>query len=354
MCREQIVLEFVEEEAPSNIPDYHGQTDRCQARPSLEFDDEALGESSAYHEQAQADYNKYLPVDGDERLDPQRNRTVRPWTLLAETWHAFLAYADEGWWGDVCVSTVASCMDLGADGDIAITAALSSDPGIVCSVTVRAFPAMVTHNVVLSGCRFQCDAVPNETFSSPITCVHRIVSTVTRPVILARPNGLNDARPLSPVSTTRSRADRKLPVRLFGAPCRETSDCWLEDLPYRPVSLTRMIEDMRSLTDSPIWFRLAYGEETDCVTPDCIVGNLRQTDPRAGAVVYNLSRNIPGYLFDIVTAERTWFVTFSQHLGYVLTNDGPSMFFRAMDSLMSYVQRYQHVSFVSETELFLD
>lgn len=70
--------------------------------------------------------------------------------------------------------------------------------------------------------------------------------------------------------------------------------------------------------------------------------------------MYNLSRNIPGYLFDIVTAERTWFVTFSQHLGYVLTNDGPSMFFRAMDSLMSYVQRYQHVSFVSETELFLD
>lgn len=352
-CREQTVLEFVEE-APSNIPDYHGQTGRYQAHPSVEFDDEALGESSVYHEQAQADYNKYLPVDGDERLDPQCNRTVRPWTLLAETWHAFLAYADEGWWGDVCLSTVASCMDLGADGDIAITAALSSDPGIVCSVTVRAFPSMVTHNVVLSGCRFQCDTVPNETFSSPITCVHRIVSTVTRPVILARPNGLNDARPSSAVSTTHSRADRKLPVRLFGAPCRETSDCWLEDLPYQPVSLTRMIEDMRSLTDSPIWFRLAYGEETDCVTPDCIVGNLRQTDPRAGVVVYNLSRNIPGYLFDIVTAERTWFVTFSQHLGYVLTNDGPSMFFRAMDSLMSYVHRYQHVLFVSETELFLD
>lgn len=329
---EYVVCEFLEEDPV--IPD----------QSPIDFT-HALCESSV--QQAHVNYQRYL-LAGD--VDQQCNGQLASWTSLAATWHAFIAYTDEGWWGDVSVSTVSSFMYLASDGDIAITAPLSSDPGVTCSVTVRAFPSMVTHNIVLVGFRFRCEAFTDETFSSPLSCVHRIVSTVTRPVILARPNNLNHSGPLW---STPGGADRKLPNTLFGAPCRETSHCWMQDVLDRPISLIRMIEDMKTLTDSRTWFRVPYGEHTDYVTQDCIVANLRQFGPRAGAVVYNLSRNMPGYLFDIVTGGRTWFVTFSQHLGYVLTTNDETnnMFFRAMDSLMSYFDRFQRISFVSEAEL---
>lgn len=93
-----------------------------------------------FHGSDNHDYNKHL--------DPKYNKDLRPWTLFNETWYPFIEQLDDCWWGDVCVSSVVTCMLLyGTDGDMAVTAGLSGEPGNVCSVTVRSSFSTVAYHI---------------------------------------------------------------------------------------------------------------------------------------------------------------------------------------------------------------
>lgn len=84
----------------------------------------------------------------DKHLDPKYNKDLRLWTLFTETWYPFIEQLDDCWWGDVCVSSVVTCMLLyGTDGGVAVTAGLSGEPGNVCSVTVRSSFSTVAYHI---------------------------------------------------------------------------------------------------------------------------------------------------------------------------------------------------------------
>lgn len=254
-----------------------------------------------------AEHQGFAPLSDDEDFDTEhvesaQDEPLRPWTLLGKTWDPFIEYLGDCWWGDISLSTIVEYMGFSVDGEMIIAGPTSTDPGIVCSVFVRARTCIITHNITLYGCKYKCPTVTDESFSSLINCVSHIVSTVQCTVIL------------SP-----RRHGRDQPFRLFGAPCRVSYGGELDDT---QSPLRAMVAEIAELPDSNTWFRRANKVTGEHITFADIQECVSQSQYSYGVIVYNANRNMAGYLFDIVTADKTMVMTFSQRLGYATDVDG--------------------------------
>lgn len=254
------------------------------------------------------------PLSDDEELESEQGEVLRPWTVLSKTWDPFIEYLGDCWWGDINLATVVDYMNFSVDGEIIIAGPTSTDPGIVCSVFVWAKPCAITHHIMLYGCEYKCPTVTDKSFTSLIDCMSHIVSTVHSAVIL------------SP-----GRHGSNCPFMLFGTLCRV---CYCGELANIQTSaLSAMVAEIAKLPDSEYSFRRANKVTGEHVTFDDILKCVSKRRYSYGVVVYNKNRNVPGYLFDIVTADGPAVVTFSQQLGYVMETDGYTACYPTLERL---------------------
>lgn len=265
----------------------------------------------------------FPPVSSEEEL------YARPWTVLSTTWAPFLAYLGDCWWDDISLPAVVEYMNASVAGDIMIAASTSTDPGTVCSVFVRTKDSIVNHNITLWGCKYKCCTVTDASFPSAIDCVWHIVSTVPRAVILSR-----------------GQTDRLMSSTLFGAPvqvhtlCRaqlEIGYVYGKETKDKSTPAAMIADEIAALPNSEHTFRRANKVTGEHITLPDIVKCVSQRQYFDGVVFYNENRDLPGYLFDIVTADAHGVVTFtfSPKAEYVVEVNGEKHHHPTIASLTS-------------------
>lgn len=248
------------------------------------------------------------------------NRPLRPWTFFVETWDCFIKQLGECWWGAISLSEIVEHMTFANVGEILVTGPITSDSGVVCAVSVLSAHAesghmIITHDIILSDGEYKCSRT-NRRFRFLTECVKHIVSTVQDAVILCPKHD-----------------SREHPFEVFGAPCRMLDRKRIHAV---PLLFRDMAKDIEALPDSSDWFRRATCITDIHITFEDVGKFVWDTQHRYGVIACNPSRNMHGYLFDIITKDDTITVTFSQHLGYVTWIDGFKTCYSTLNELMSH------------------
>lgn len=106
------------------------------------------------------------------------------------------------------------------------------------------------------------------------------------------------------------------------------------------------MDETVDLTRLPIWFDVPCGEFPDCdMTPYSVQRNLEKVSRVTGVTLYNVTRDVPGYPFDVVTAENILFVTFDRY-GYVISDCSDTLRFWSMEDVLCCMCESKGIGFV--------
>lgn len=234
------------------------------------------------------------------------------------------------WWGDIGQDAIKNHMTSASPGQILVAGPILDDPGIVCSIYVRTEEDMIVHNIVLCGCMYYCPTVTLEEFYALDSCMLRVILSVQNRVVLSpRRDYLNGPYTLPGIPyrvIDGITSDTASPLDVMVAEIADLPDAsnwFMRGFPeiigplMDGISDTHqdaMVAETAQPSDSSEWPMRAC----HFARPRIKFSDIRQVSTEYGyhVLVYNISRTVAGYMFDIISSNTTMTVTFNQRLGY--------------------------------------
>lgn len=110
------------------------------------------------------------------------------WSILNTSWHSFLEWLGEHWWGSVREQQVISFMEsTSRPGSIAVTAHFGDVPGGVCSVTVKTEDTVWTFHIFICKGNYKCTQLVQGGFKHPIVIIRQTFRELGKGVLLPKP-----------------------------------------------------------------------------------------------------------------------------------------------------------------------
>lgn len=169
----------------------------CEVVYDEEVEDEVVDSDKVYNEegsevQVYCDNGHYTVRAVEESRKQQQMQSSLNWSILNRSWHSFLDWLGERWWGSVSKEQIMAFMDTAKirPGDIVISAHFGGMQGGVCSIVVKTQDAVVTFTVVISRGRYICTDMVQGLFATPIDIMKVLVRKLGRGHLLPRPRGM--------------------------------------------------------------------------------------------------------------------------------------------------------------------
>ena len=245
-----------------------------------------------------------------ERSEPQRKLLF--WSVLHRSWHSFLDWLGERWWGSVAEEEIASFMTRPESraGEIVIAAYSGHIPGGVCSVTVKTGTALRRFSVLIRRGHYTCNRMVQGAYSNPIDVIQALTRDMGYVHVLPRPK------------------------------------CIHHNLNY--FSVTHVMEEMCFMIQllKRAWWGASCGNCEGSPQHSELIEHLRMRGEsifNPAAVLHYMDEDCSGYLFEIVTAKGNRYKVTFDTLGFTL---GTSKRFSEITSVLAYVTKIENVVFV--------
>jgi hypothetical protein len=287
---------------------YDEEVDDGEVVDSNEDYSEEGGELQVYCE----DGHDSIPAVEDSRKQHSME-SMLSWSILNTSWHSFLEWLGERWWGSVSKEQIITFMDTSNSrkGDIVVAAHFGGMQGGVCSIMVKTQDSVMTFTVVISRGRYICTDMVQGLFSTPIDIMKVLVRKLGEGHLLRRPR-------------------------------------WMAHNP-KYFAMTQIVDELRYIVKliKGSWWGAAFLSLEMSPPHGKVIELLRMrtnkhTNP--AAAIHYMNEDSLGYLFDIVTAKGKRFKVTFDNLGFTI---GTGVHFPYITSILSRICCLEDATFVA-------
>lgn len=282
------------------------------------YDDEVVDSNEGYDEvgsqvqvYCEGGHDSIRAVE-DSRQQHQMESMLN-WSILNKSWHSFLEWLGEHWWGSVSKEQIITFMDKAniRKGDIVVAAHFGGMQGGVCSIMVKTQDSVMTFTVAISRGRYICTDMVQGLFSTPIDIMKVLVRKLGEGHLLRRP-GYMTHNP-----------------KCFAMAHIVDEMCYM----VKVLNTSWWGATFLSLKMSPL-----HGEVIELLR----MRTNKHTNP--AAAIHYIDEDSLGYLFDIVTANGKRFKVAFDNSGFTI---GTGERFSEITSVLSRICCLENVTFVA-------